>query len=457
MQLDPDSEKQELWEEIQRLRRAVEEAEMAQEKARKAAERAQRELDDYKKRHPETVGVKNGKAYEFRSPAEPLSKSGKKPGAQPGHIGHRRPVAEYLDAIVDVAVVCCPDCGGDTLSDVQEKRTRTVEDIPPCKPTVKKYVIERRYCRACKKLVEAPVPGVLPRATIGLRAMLIVAWLRFAHRMPEEVVPQVLNGLFNLRISSGEVQHILQQLANEYGDLYDEMKQDLRKRSAKNIDETSWRTNGVNHYAWAFVTKWETIFEIGVGRKHDVPLAMLGTKAAGTMVVDGFSAYPTLASKTNLKLQRCWAHILGDAAEHAQFYGQEATQTQQGLQAIYAKAKTFNGHGTEQNVAKLKDELLALLQRPFKSHHCATFARNLVRNADDLFRFVTDPAIDGTNNRAERAIRLLAVARKISGDSRTPNGARIRSVLPSIQQTMAQRGLAFLEGPRLQAAPASDG
>ena len=54
-------------------------------------------------------------------------------------------------------------------------------------------------------------------------------------------------------------------------------------------------------------------------------------------------------------------------------------------------------------------------------------------------------------------VSTAAVARKISGGSRTPNGARIRSVLTSIQQTMAQRGLAFLEGPRLQAAPTSDG
>lgn len=441
--LAPDSEKQELWDELQRVRRAL--------------EKAKKEFEDYKKRHPETVGVKNGKTYEFRAPAEAPVKSGKKPGGQPGHQGRRRPTPLFVDALVDVPVSCCPDCGGDNLSGVQEQRERTVEDVPPCKPVVTVFVIERRYCRDCKKLVEAPVPGVLPRASIGLRAMLIVAWLRLAHRMPEETIPSVLMGLFNLKISSGEVQHILAQLATEYGSLYDDLKEDLRRRSAKNIDETSWRTNGVNQYAWAFVTKWETIFEIGVSRRHEVPLATLGKKATGTVTVDGFSAYQTLARKTKLLLQRCWSHHLGDAAEIAEFYGQEALEIKDGLTAIYAKAKGFAGHGTERDVAKLKEQLEALLRRPFKSHHCATFARNLLARPEELFRFVTNPDVDGTNNRAERAIRPLAVVRKISGGSRSANGARIRGVLTSIQQTMAQRGLAFLEGPRLQPHPASDG
>ncbi len=46
-------------------------------------------------------------------------------------------------------------------------------------------------------------------------------------------------------------------------------------------------------------------------------------------------------------------------------------------------------------------------------------------------------------------MRSLAVVRKINDGSKSLNGARIRSVLTSIQQTMAQRGLAFLEGSRL--------
>jgi hypothetical protein len=45
-------------------------------------EKKAREFEEYKKRHPETVGVKHGKAYVLRTPAEPRVTGGK-PGARP--------------------------------------------------------------------------------------------------------------------------------------------------------------------------------------------------------------------------------------------------------------------------------------------------------------------------------------------------------------------------------------
>ena len=443
--LTRDADKDAIWEENQRLRREL--------------EKARRELEEYKKRHPETVGVKHGKAYEIKlPPPEPEADSpgGKQPGGQPGHPGHHRPPPARIDHRVRVPTPQCPDCGGHRLSRIQETRRRTVEDIPITQPVNTEFFIDRRYCRDCKRLVEAPTPGVLPNARIGLRTMLWIAWVRLALRVPEDVVPDLLLKTYGLRISTGEVQNVLDQLATAYGPFYETLVADLRRRSAKHADESTWRTNGDNEYVWTFVTKWEAVFVIRQSRAHDVPLEILGDKASGTITTDGHSAYHTLVDKTRLVRQRCWAHVLGDAKELAQFYGREGELILQGLKAVYAHAATYHGQGTPDDVALLTMALQAILDHPYRSHHCATFARNHLAKSDELFRFVTDPAVEGTNNRAERAIRPFVIARKISGGSRSPKSAQVRALLTSVLQTLALRGEDFLRGPGLQPRPASD-
>ncbi len=64
-------------------------------------------------------------------------------------------------------------------------------------------------------------------------------------------------------------------------------------------------------------------------------------------------------------------------------------------------------------------------------------------------RFLDDPRIEPTNNRAERALRPAVIARKVSHCSKNTNGANAFACLPcrhrqaaftSVVQTLAQRG-----------------
>ena len=76
------------------------------------------ENEEYRHRHPETVGVKNGKAYVIPENAKDEGKSGngtgRKPGAQPGLEPYFRekPAPDWTEELpVDV----CPDCGSGEL------------------------------------------------------------------------------------------------------------------------------------------------------------------------------------------------------------------------------------------------------------------------------------------------------------------------------------------------------
>jgi len=59
----------------------------------------------------------------------------------------------------------------------------------------------------------------------------------------------------------------------------------------------------------------------------------------------------------------------------------------------------------------------------------------------ELFVFVAVPGVPAHNNLAERSVRPLVIARKISGGSRSPKGSATRMGLASLFGTWTAQGL----------------
>jgi hypothetical protein len=57
----------------------------------------------------------------------------------------------------------------------------------------------------------------------------------------------------------------------------------------------------------------------------------------------------------------------------------------------------------------------------------------------NVLRFLRDPRLEPTNNRAERALRPAVIRRKVSRCSKTERGARIFETFLSVMQTLRQR------------------
>jgi len=57
------------------------------------------------------------------------------------------------------------------------------------------------------------------------------------------------------------------------------------------------------------------------------------------------------------------------------------------------------------------------------------------------FTFVTDPDLEPTNNRAERALREHVVQRKIIGTLRNRKGMQIHETITTMLATWNQKGL----------------
>ena len=61
------------------------------------------------------------------------------------------------------------------------------------------------------------------------------------------------------------------------------------------------------------------------------------------------------------------------------------------------------------------------------------------KNPNRLYHWARHPSIPAENNQAERALRPLVIARKISFGSQSENGARTREILMTILHTLRKR------------------
>ena len=69
-----------------------------------------------------------------------------------------------------------------------------------------------------------------------------------------------------------------------------------------------------------------------------------------------------------------------------------------------------------------------------------TLCERVERFLPELFVFVAVPGVPADNNLAERSVRPLVIARKISGGSRSPKGSETRMALFSLFSTWGAQG-----------------
>lgn len=396
-----------------------------------------KELKELKKKFEEIkIKLKEKNKPDFVK--EDIKSRHKKNGQKKGHKGYSRHIPERIDEIKKHKLDECPECGGNNLSDVQEVRERIITDIPePQEAKNTKHIVERKYCKDCKKIIEAPVVDALPNARYGLRLMLFVMFLKIGMRLPVEKVCEFLDNMYKLKVSGGEIVHMLKQLAREFSPYYKELKIKIREAKVRYIDETGRRVDGKNHMIWGFITKEVALYKIHKSRGHKVPFRILGKRCGGINVNDRLSAYYALIDKLeNCLMQVCWSHILDDSKQLAKNFP-EGKIIHRRLKSIFSSSKQFEeGKGTEKDVEKLLKRIDKIRKLQFKSSTCYKFIKNLsTRDREHLFVFVTHPGVEPTSNRIERGLRHDVVIRKISGGNRSQKGARVHECLLSTMMT----------------------
>ncbi len=421
----------------------IKELEEALEKEKEAHEKTKKEYKEFKAKH--AITVENLKKAMKIKPN--LKKKPKPLGAPIGHKGYTRHIPKRIDKIRKLNPLRCPHCNT-ILSKTQEIRTRHVTDIKLVAKTITtKYEIHRKYCLICKKIVEEKVPNVLPHARFSLNIMLLVMYLKLGLRLPCNKICDFFMTLYSLKISEGEIIVILRQLATSFGDYYLYLEKLVKLARVKHTDSTSWRISGKNYFAWVFVAYGIVLYKIRKRNNHKVGLTMFGKKQLDkVLVVDRHSAHRTLAKKSGFLLQFCWSHILKNSKELAKNFGANGKYVHKKLKQIYALANGLNHTGNTEMVQQFQGQIIELLNRHYDSITVWKFVKQLNKDIEGLFRFVTDPEIDSTNNISERELRALVIIRKISNGSRSRRGANASAMLLSVIQTLRIQKKNVLEG-----------
>lgn len=361
--------------------------------------------------------------------------------------GRRRDVP---DRIVVHAPTVCPDCGHG-LTGGRLVGRRQVIDLPPVRVEIVEHQVRERRCRCCGWLGRGESPDLGsqagPHRRLGWGVAAWVATLRTKLRLPLAQVQWLLARLWRLHVGRGTLSEVLVAVARAGRPAYDALLGEARASPAVTIDETGWRENGRNGYVWTVSTPAVRVFHFTHSRSGEVAERLLGADGTAAVVSDFYSGYDRLARRQ----QRCWAHLVRDIADllaaHPDHH--HLACWAKAVRRVFAKAMLWAARATVDAVRPILRERMAdrfaaalveICRQPADSPQ-ATLCQRIVRYRTDLFTFVADPAVPPTNNGAERSLRPLVIARKISGGTRSKQGSTTRMILQSLVATWDLRGL----------------
>ena len=349
--------------------------------------------------------------------------------------------------IIEHRVVNCPECdlrlGGISLA-----RVREVIDIPtPAPLEVTHHDVYKGWCASCQKWREAPVDvqeQVMGQGRIGVRLTSLIATLRVVMRLPIRQIHLYLRTLHGVTISNGEIVELHHRLKKQLQPLLDGLKAEIRASPAVQMDETGWREDGLNGYIWAASTPTIRYYEYHHTRSGTVVKELIGEHFAGVLGSDFYAGYNIHQGLH----QRCWVHYLRDVHDLKEKYphDEQLFIWARSVKAMYDEAVAWVEKNSESNASPRQQQLARVAQQHVFEQRlwqvCApyvntptpmqTLCKRVENFLPELFVFVAVPGVPAHTNLAERSVRPLVVARKISGGSRSPQGSETRMGLASL-------------------------
>lgn len=346
----------------------------------------------------------------------------------------------------------CPDCGY-KLSGQSVGRRRQVIDLPEKQPVqVVEHQVIKRYCPHCKKWHEPRLElgsEVLGQGRLGVRVMSLVAWLRTEMRLPDAMIQRYLEQVHGLKISVGEIVGIAHKVAAAGAEKIAEIKEAIRSSPQVHMDETGWRENGDNGYVWAAsTTAGYRYYEYAQSRSGKVAAHIMGETFRGTLSSDFYAGYNWYTGAH----QRCWVHLLRDLHELDETHGEQKAEVREWVTQVkrtYAEGLALTERAPPPNQAEREQLYQSLVERVRtlgltwardKGHPAQALCKRLLRHDEELFQFVRQPGLAAHNNLAERSVRPLVIARKVSGGSRSEPGSTTRMGLQTLFATWAAQG-----------------
>lgn len=378
---------------------------------------------------------------------KPTGKGRAKPkGAKPGHPGHRRPTPPQIDRREEHTLSACPNCHG-PVRPCRGSRTRVIEDIPAdITPIVTEHTIRRYWCPQCRDTVEPVVPDALPGSTIGLRVVVLSAWLHYLLGTTLAQIIDVFNFHLHFKLSAGGLVQMWRRLREILLAWYLEVQAQALNSAVLHADETGWRVEGKTYWLWCFTTEDLTYYLIDRSRGSPALKKFFKKTFAGVLVTDFWGPYNAVVCAHK---QKCLPHLLRDLKRTQHYHKPQGDWPAFSKQLkrlirdsirLSKRRKELSVKAFTSRRQRLDVRLHELLAQPWEQRHARRLVKRLRRHASELFTFLDHTEVPFDNNHGERQIRPAVIARKNSYANGSEDGAETQAVLMSVFRTLKQRG-----------------
>lgn len=360
---------------------------------------------------------------------------------------------------IDTDQTGCSNCGGDVHP--AGEQVSEMLDWVPAQLRVIRIRRPKYACRSCGTLHQAPAPDrpiAKGLATPALIAQVLIS--KYCDHLPLYRQSQIF-------ARQGVTLH-RSTLANWVGGacwwlerLHDRLQDHIRKSRYLFADDTTLpvlepgRGRTRTGRLWAYVRDqrgWGgpeppiALYHYAPDRKAERPEAHL-VGFTGTLQVDGYAGFETLAAKRDIQLAACWAHARRKFYEVHQTTGSPiAKEMLTRIGQLYRYEASWRGHAPDVRQKKrnkylrpildaLKPWLEAQLAKLSAGSTLAAAIRYTLARWSALCRVLEDGHIELDNNPVERAIRPIALGRKNHMFAGSDKGAQRWAILASLIET----------------------
>jgi transposase len=319
----------------------------------------------------------------------------------------------------------CHLCGGTSFRSVGAGKTCEIFEYVP--GYLKRIVLTRETvaCRCGGCVITAPAPdrwAEKTRYASSFVAHLVVSKCLAStpHYRAEQSFARA-----GVPIARSTINDLFRRAGKKLEPLRVPLFDEIRKDFLVHADETSFKMTQQKSksFIWAFVGQTLTGYRFDLSRSGDVPVDVLGD-SVGAILCDDYRGYDPLVRKGKRRRCGCIAHArrhffnAGDVPE-----AKEALDLVAGMYCVEHEAERRGVVGTTEHLELRRTyarplfvRLLLLAREVRRMHGPKTLlgraARYTWKSMLPLGRFLHDARIPLDNNRAENAMRLVALGRK---------------------------------------------
>jgi transposase len=359
-----------------------------------------------------------------------------------GRSGAHRAMASNPTQIVEMRASCCPHCRAD-VSSARQWLCEAYDhvELPPIAPEVTRIKLYGGACPNCSRRFKAAAPADMPPGSpFGAKLRALVIYLRYTHGIGFARLSRTLHDLFGMEISEGALVNMLKRATVPFAAQTARIRGDLMAAPGLASDETGLRVGKRNFWLWVIHHKDSAVFLADPTRAKRVLEDFLADHRPAFWLSDRYSGQKGLARRQH---QFCLAHLIRDA-QYAMDAGDDCFAP--GLIVLLKRACRI-GRRRDQ----LSDRQLAFYNRKFVKklsellrlrpthEEGIKLHKTIGESRRNLFVFITNRALEATNNASERALRPCVTFRKITNGFRTEWGAKLYADIRSVLETARRR------------------